>query len=160
LPKFVSLTTGKGAALRELDDVISLSRLPKALNREVRMTLAQVTSVLRKPRTLYCCALEDVSPYMVRSSLLGSAAFDVNGTVAGIWLLRKKPLSASPSMEEIMRAARPIPVILPYADVLAGAAQALKNPGGQAKSDKPASKSEDKQTTKSKTSDASEKTKI
>lgn len=126
LPRFSPVRPGKAPVLRELDDIITLSRLPKAINRETYVELDQVSGIVRKPRTFYCCALQSAPPF-----LLGSPAFSRDGSLAGFWLLHKKPISPTSDLRSQMKSGGPAPVILPLADVMDVARQALKNPPDQ-----------------------------
>jgi len=131
LPGFSPVRPGKAPVLRELDDIITLSRLPKAINRETYVELDQVSGIVRKPRTFYWCALESAPPF-----LLGSPAFTRDGSLAGFWLLHKKPISPTSDLRSQMESGGPAPVILPLADVMDVARQALKIPAGQGPSAK------------------------
>ena len=126
LPRFSPVRPGKAPVLRELDDIITLSRLPKAINRETYVELDQVSGIVRKPRTFYWCALESAPPF-----LLGSPAFTRDGSLAGFWLLHKGPSGQGSGLQGLLAMARTGPVVLPCADVMDVARQALKNPAGQ-----------------------------
>jgi hypothetical protein len=151
LPRFSPVRPGKAPVLRELDDVITLSRLPKAINRETYMELDQVSGIVRKPRTFYCCALESAPPF-----LLGSPAFSRDGSLAGFWLIHKGPSGQGSGLQGLLAMARTGPVVLPCADVMDVARQALKNPAGQSpqKTEDPKPESKDKPAESGKTEDS------
>ena len=151
LPRFSAVQPGKAPVLRELDDVITLSRLPKAINRETYVELDQVSGIVRKPRTFYCCALESAPPF-----LLGSPAFSRDGSLAGFWLIHKGPSSQASGLQGLLAMARTGPVVLPCADVMDVARQALKNPAGQSpqKTEDPKPESKDKPAESGKTEDS------
>ena len=111
------------ASVQPLDDLIQLSLLGKAHNREVAVSIGKVQAVLTKPRTLLAIDLVNG----LRS--LGCPAFSAKGEPVGLVVLKPAPEgSASPEglrdMLDLMQ-----PFVIPAADVRELAAQAeVKKP--------------------------------
>jgi hypothetical protein len=117
---------GKAEALAR---TISLGRLSKALNRELRITLGRVTSVITKPRTFY----------IVSNPQPGAPVFDTAGSLVGVTVFRKKSGGAGARGGSISLNVGGTPVTLPTADVKKGAKQAIeemnKKPDDEASDD-------------------------
>jgi len=111
----VDLTNAAGKA-DPLVRTISLGRLNKALNRELRVTLGRVTSVITKPRTFY----------IVSQTQPGSPVFDTSGALMGVTVFRKKPGGGAARGGGISLSVGGTPVTLPSADVKKGADQAIE----------------------------------
>jgi hypothetical protein len=113
----------RGVPAQPLDDLIQLSLLGKAHNREVAVSLGKVQAVLTKPRTLLAIDLVNG----LRS--LGCPAFDAKGEPVGLVVLKPSPEGApSPEglrdMLDLMQ-----PVVIPADAVRELAAQAeIKKP--------------------------------
>ena len=113
----VDLTNAAGKA-EALARTISLGRLNKSLNRELKVTLGRVTSIITKPRTFY----------IVSDSQPGSPVFDKDGALIGITVFRKKPGGSGAGARGggISVSVGGTPVTLPTADLKKSAKQAIE----------------------------------
>jgi len=96
-----------------LDPVISLNRLNKAASRAYSASLERVAAVVQKPRTCY------VPDTTATSTALGCPAFTLEGKVLGIFVMRVVSSGGS-------ERASATPIIVPAADVLNDAKQAME----------------------------------
>jgi len=102
---------GSSAKPVVLEQLVMLGQMPNYLNRQPSVLLTRVVSVVERPRPFY--AVSDMSG-------LGMPAFNQQGEVVGISVLRKSSASASQGNANMT------PVILPAEDVLEIARQALE----------------------------------
>ena len=114
-----------------LDPVITLNRLGRSAGRAYAASVERITAVVQKPRLFYVPGTE------MTSTTLGSPAFTLEGSVLGIFVLRS---TASKGNSMDMFSGRPegmTPIIVPAADILRAARQALTTTatGEPAKSD-------------------------
>ena len=108
----VDLAASASPAL--LEQLVMLGQMPNYLNRQPSVLLTRVVSVVERPRPFY--AVSDLSG-------LGMPVFNRHGKVVGITVLRKGGASGGQSGGNMT------PVILPAADVLEIAGQALEEAG-------------------------------
>jgi hypothetical protein len=110
--------------VKALDPVVSIWRLPQSLDRQPAVAIGRVAAVVNKPRTFYVVSgIES----------MGSPAFLGDGTPLGVTVMRKAGMeAASRGMFSMSAGSALSPVIVPAADVMEVAQQAL------AKKDEPA----------------------
>jgi S1-C subfamily serine protease len=112
---FLSLEEQKTEA-RILDEVVTLWRLPRFVNRELSVCLNRVSAVAKKPRLLYLLATQ------LGQGALGGPVLDPSGKVLGITLTKKDPSGAGKSL--LAMAAGMTTVVLPAEDIQEAAKQA------------------------------------
>ena len=117
------------AKAEALARTISLGRLGKDLNRELKVTLGRVTSVITKPRTFL----------IVSGTQPGAPVFDTDGALVGVTVFRKKAGAAGARGGSISLNVGGTPVTLPTADLKKSAKQATeemnKKSGDEGKDD-------------------------
>jgi hypothetical protein len=130
--------TSDAQKVKALDPVINIWRLGQSLDRQAAVGVGRVAAVVNKPRTFYVCSgVESV----------GTPTFLADGTPLGILVFRKQ--GAEMSLRSMMSSGndRMPTVVVPAADVLEVAQQALtkKDEPAAAPADQaPADKAEDK----------------
>jgi hypothetical protein len=104
------------AKVKTLDAVISIWRLSQSLDRQAAVGIGRVAAVVNKPRTFYVCSGVDS---------VGTPTFLADGTPLGIMVYRKQ--GAEMSLRSMMSSGsdRMPTVVVPAADVLEVAQQAL-----------------------------------
>ncbi len=120
LPKFTHVKLEAAAKPQILDEIISIGRLGKSLDRQPWVVITRISATVSKPRAFYLLSNID-------QNALGTPVFAMDAKPVGILILRKSP-GASGAMGMMSMAASQIiaPVILPAADILEIAAQAIK----------------------------------
>jgi hypothetical protein len=122
LPAFAAVPNAPAREANVLDNLLTVTRLDKAMHRAPGAKLFEVIAVLRKPRTAYMCANEGHTPSQADPTiLLGSPAFTSDGGFAGVWTMGKSALLGAPARGEMPT---PEPVVLPADAVLNSAKQA------------------------------------
>jgi S1-C subfamily serine protease len=114
----------KSAPVQMLDQVVTLNRLNSAAGRAYAASVERITAVLQKPRTFY------IPDSTMTSTTLGSPAFDLDGKIVGVFVMRA--ISATGGGSRNLRDSMTT-IILPAADVLKGAKQAPEAKGGEEK---------------------------
>ena len=112
-----------GKVPQPLDDLIFLYRAGKNLNREVCVSMAQVQVIVKKPRTFV------VSEPMTALAGLGGPAFDAQGGLIGLVVLRRSPSAAADArLRGPLRGSFDMitPVVLTVPDIKTQAAQAAE----------------------------------
>jgi hypothetical protein len=112
-----------GRVPQPLDDVVFLYRAGKNLNREVCVSIGQVQVVVKKPRTFV------VSEPMTALAALGGPAFDAQGSLIGLVVLRRSPSAAADArLRGPLRGSFDMitPIVLTVADIKTQAAQAAE----------------------------------
>ncbi len=106
-----------------LDEVIVVNRLNQAANRAPAISVGRIEAIVDKPRTFY----------LLGSSMwgysLGAPVFSLDGKLVGILFLRSAKTQADQSsgfMFSNLNQLGMMPVILPAADIVDGARQALE----------------------------------
>ena len=105
-----------------LDEVVCLNRLGKIANRVVTVSLERVDALVAKPRPFYV-----LSPG--GSSGVGSPVFALTGAPLGIVLIRNAATGGEANVASVFSGAGGLgfmPVIVPVADILDDAKQALE----------------------------------
>lgn len=123
-----------GRVPQPLDDVIFLYRAGKNLNREICISMAQVQVVVKRPRTFV------VSEPMTALAALGGPAFDAQGGLIGLVVLRRSPSAAADArLRGPLRGSFDMitPVVLTVADIKTQAAQAAEAAKATAKPAQP-----------------------
>jgi S1-C subfamily serine protease len=118
---FVGLKSDAKAQV--LDQVIVINRLGKSANRVPVVSLGRIEAVVEKPRTFY------VLGQATWAYALGAPVFELDGKLVGILFLRTANTetdSTSGFMFNNLNQLGMIPIVLPAADVLEGAKQALE----------------------------------
>jgi len=86
VPLFTALKVSAGATVKELDEVVAISRHTKDLGYQPIVTVGQVTSLITKPRTMYdlSAAPRPGSPvFLLDGQLLGvTVNFDAEGLMS------------------------------------------------------------------------------
>lgn len=114
------LTFVKCADPEVLDEIITIGRLGRSLNRSAALAIGDVLAVVKKPRTLYVCCSD------FAGGALGCPVFNSKGEPLGISLMRKSPIKES-------NYDFGSPVILPAADLAEVIQQALTAKKDEAK---------------------------
>ena len=109
------------AAAEMLDPIITLARMGKIANRELRLASGEIHAIVKKPRKFYV-------PQMSLSGL-GVPVFTAQGKLIGILLSRTSPGGIDDMMGgalnlDFIRMIGVLPIILPAEDVLEVAQQA------------------------------------
>ena len=105
-----------------LDEVVCLNRLGKIANRVVTVSLERVDALVTKPRPFYV-----LSPG--GSSGVGSPVFALTGAPLGIILIRNAATAGEANMASVFAGTGGLgvmPIIVPAADILDDAKQALE----------------------------------
>jgi hypothetical protein len=106
-----------------LDEVICLNRLGKIANRVVAVSIERIDALVERPRPFFV-----LSPG--GSSGVGSPVFAGNGALLGIILIRNAPTDGDANVASYFSASSGsygfFPVIVPAADILEDAHQALE----------------------------------
>jgi hypothetical protein len=120
------------ASVDVLDRVIVLTRLGQELDRQPAVGIGHIAAVVKKPRTFYVGATE--------TAALGVPVFTADGKPLGIMMMRRPSMEGGGlgGMFGMGRASSMAPVIIPGADVMEVAEQALAN------KDKPAEEGAEK----------------
>ena len=108
--KLTPIITAEAAPMNLLDDVIVLGRLGKDLNREPVVMTNEVISLVTKPRLFA----------KIGAQAIGMPVFNKDGKFLGIGINRFSAKGESESQNLV-----PSNVVLPAADVLESAAQAM-----------------------------------
>jgi S1-C subfamily serine protease len=109
LPKFTYILLKKASEVKLLDQIVTLDRLDKEMDRRPTVALSRITAIVRKPRTFYLAQSAGQS--------LSSPVFTLDGQLLGFHLHRK-------IKQEGRRGS--FPIILPAEDVQEVAQEALK----------------------------------
>lgn len=105
-----------------LDKVICLNRLGKVANRTVAVSIEEINAIVDKPRTFYVLGEGG-------SSGIGSPVFALNGGLIGILLMRNVPSDGEGNITSMFSGGNRLgtmPVVVPTADILEDAKQALE----------------------------------
>jgi hypothetical protein len=106
-----------------LDEVVCLNRLGKVANRVVAVSLERIDALVERPRPFYI-----LSPG--GSSGIGSPVFNLAGDILGIVLIRNTPTDGEANFASMFSGSSGsmgfMPVIVPAADLLEDAKQALE----------------------------------
>jgi hypothetical protein len=121
----------KSASVEVLEPVISLNRLNRAAGRAYSACFERINAVIQKPRTFY---IPDTTQ---STTSLGSPAFNLNGNIVGIFVIRAVTGGDSNARS---RAENMTAILIPAEDILKGAKQA---PEAKGEADKPAEKPAD-----------------
>jgi S1-C subfamily serine protease len=119
----------KATPAKMLEPVIALNRLNRAAGRAYAASIERIVAVIQKPRTFY------IPGSTSSSASLGSPAFALDGNVVGVFVMRGVgggDTASRNSMRENMSV-----ILVPAADILKGAKQALEAKGD---TEKPAEK--------------------
>ncbi len=112
LPEFTYVNLNDTTEVKTLDQIITLGRMPKLMNRQESVNVCRISCVIEKPRKFYCV---DVIGGM------GVPAFATNSRLVGVIVLKK---SVNIDMSSVQNGGI-TPVILPAEDVRDIADQAL-----------------------------------
>jgi|YelNatPaOPRAMG01_1025707.scaffolds.fasta_scaffold09693_3 hypothetical protein len=114
-----------GAATPQvLDEVICLNRLGKVANRVVAVSIERIDAVVDRPRTFYIIGQGG-------SSGIGSPVFAASGAPVGVILMRNVTTEGEGNITSMFSGASALgimPIIVPAADILEDAKQALETP--------------------------------
>ena len=114
---------GDAPAVKALDPLIVIWRLGQALDRQPAVGIVRVAAVVNKPRTFYACSGLEA---------LGTPAFTADKRPLGVVVMRKQAMDGGMSAMFSGGAGGLAPVVVPVADIMEVAEQAL------AKKDEPA----------------------
>ena len=119
-----------------LDEVVCLNRLGKIANRVVAASLERIDALVERPRPFYILGTGGTSG-------VGSPVFALNGAPLGILLIRTAPSDSDSNAGSTFSAATSgsygfIPVVVPAADIVEDAKQAMeaKKPAAAEEKDK------------------------
>jgi hypothetical protein len=119
-----AIDLAKSAKPQVLDEVICLNRLGKIANRVVAVSIERIDALVERPRPFYV-----LSPG--GSSGVGSPVFAANGALLGILLIRNAPTEGEANIASYFSASSGsygfFPVVVPAADILEDARQALES---------------------------------
>jgi hypothetical protein len=123
-----ALDFAKSASAQVLDQLITLNRLNSAAGRAYAASTERISAVIQKPRMFY------IPDSNMSSTTLGSPAFNLEGKVVGVFVMRAISAKGSGSRNprENMTS-----IILPAEDVVKAAKQAPDAKGGEEKKDTP-----------------------
>ncbi len=110
----------RAGAADVLDQVITLNRLGEAAGRAHAASIERISAVVRKPRLFY------VPDSTMTTTTLGSPAFLPDGRLLGIFVMRSVPTAGGESAPFGLMAGGQTSIIVPAADVLKVARQALE----------------------------------
>jgi hypothetical protein len=120
-----------------LDEVICLNRLGKIANRAVAVSVERVDALVDRPRPFYVLAEGG-------SSGVGSPVFSLSGAPLGLILIRNAPSDSEANVASMFSGGGLgiMPIIVPAADILEDAKQALetKKPAVEPAKETPAQK--------------------
>ena len=124
-----SIDLAHSARPQVLDEVVCLNRLGKVANRVVAVSVERIDALVDRPRPFYVLGSGG-------SSGIGSPVFSMAGLPLGIILIRNTPTDGEANLASAFSGAGGMgimPIVLPAADVLEDAKQALeaKKPGGK-----------------------------
>jgi S1-C subfamily serine protease len=113
-----ALDLSKSAKVDVLDQVVALNRLGKAANRAYAASIERIAAIVQKPRLFY------VPDSNLTQTSLGSPAFNLDGQVIGLFVMRAT--KSSGGMMGMMSGGTGFmtAVIVPADDVLKAAKQA------------------------------------
>jgi hypothetical protein len=123
LPYLKLDAAGDAPKVKALDPMIVLWRLGQALDRQPAVGIVRVAAVVNKPRTFYACSGLEA---------LGTPAFAADKRPLGIVVMRKQSMEGGGLGVMMSGSSALSPVVVPAADVMEVAQQAL------AKKDEPA----------------------
>jgi hypothetical protein len=119
----VNIDLSKAAKPQVLDETICLNRLGKVANRVVTVSIERIDALVERPRPFYV-----LSPG--GSSGIGSPVFSLSGGALGIVLVRNGSGDSEANMTSMFSGAggsgNLLPVIVPSADILEDAKQAME----------------------------------
>lgn len=122
---FTAIDLARSAKPQALDQTICLNRLGKVANRVVAVSLERVVAIVERPRPFYILGPGG-------SSGVGAPVFALNGAPLGIILIRNTSLEGEANTASLFSSASGslgiLPVIVPAADLLDDAKQALEEP--------------------------------
>ena len=122
---FAAIDLSRDSKPKLLEQVIIIDRMGKPENRQPVALLSRVGSIIEKPRTFYIAA------DLLTALTLGSPALTVDGKVVGIMVYRIQPMGRREAADMMsMGRGGLTPGVLPAADVLDVAKQALAAPDG------------------------------
>ena len=121
-----------------LDQVICLNRLGKVADRVVAVSAERVDALVERPRPFYVLAAGG-------SSGVGSPVFSLSGEPLGVILIRNAPSDSEANIASMFSGGSGLgimPIIVPAADILEDAKQALeaKKPAAEETKEKPKQK--------------------
>jgi hypothetical protein len=121
-----------------LDQVICLNRLGKVADRVVAVSAERVDALVERPRPFYVLAAGG-------SSGVGSPVFSLSGEPLGVILIRNAPSDSEANIASMFSGGSGLgimPIIVPAADILEDAKQALeaKKPAAEEPKEKPKQK--------------------
>ena len=128
----VAIDFTKAGKPQVLDEVVSLTRLGKVANRVVAVSVERVDALVDRPRPFYILGAGG-------SSGIGSPVFALSGAPLGIILIRHAPTDGEANVGSMFSGASGslgfMPVVVPSADILEDAKQALeaKKPAAETK---------------------------
>lgn len=133
-PTFTSVDIQNGAAAKELDEIVSVTRLAKNMSYSSAVMLGHICAVVTKPRTVYDFATHG-------TPTTGCPVFNAKGQIVGITLIHRDVSSDVGMMGAEV-------VIMPASEVSALVDQArkagAKKPAASEKNEKEATKEEKK----------------
>ncbi|MEY4087972.1 MAG: hypothetical protein RJB55_243 [Verrucomicrobiota bacterium] len=109
-PKFASLAAKEGPKARELDEIISVTRLSKNMNHASAVSLGHIVATVTKPRTVYDFALNG-------TPTTGSPVFTGGGELLGFAMIHPNDSGASSAALRAMLSGGGEIVILPVGEV-------------------------------------------
>ncbi|MCG3150186.1 MAG: hypothetical protein PCFJNLEI_03666 [Verrucomicrobiae bacterium] len=118
-----AINLAKAGKPQLLDEVVCLNRLGKVANRVVSVSLERIDALVERPRPFYILGPGG-------SSGIGSPVFDLTGAILGIILIRNAPTDGEANLASMFSGSSGsmgfMPVIVPAADLLEDAKQALE----------------------------------
>ena len=105
-----------------LDEVVCLNRLGKVADRAVAVSIERIDALVDRPRPFYVLAAGG-------SSGVGSPVFSLSGTPLGVILIRNAPAEGEANVASVFSGTGGLgimPIIVPAADILEDAKQALE----------------------------------
>lgn len=109
-PKFASLTVKEGPKARELDEIISVTRLAKSMSHASAVNLGQIVATVTKPRTVYDFALNG-------TPATGTPVFTAGGELLGFTMIHPTDSGASSATLRAMLSGGGEIIILPAGEV-------------------------------------------
>jgi hypothetical protein len=119
-----AIDLSKSGTAQLLDQVITLNRLKRAAGRAFSVSVERISAVVQKPRTFY------IPDSAATETGLGSPAFNLNGSVLGVYVMRAVNMNGASNLRDCVTA-----IILPAEDIAKGAAQAPEAKGDDDKKD-------------------------
>jgi len=117
-PEFHHLDLTSSPEARVADDLITLGRLGRSLNRQPTVSLSRIAAVVTKPRKVF---VDDRT-----MGALGTPVFTMGGEVLGITVLRRAPRA---DVAGVMAYGNVSMVVIPSEDVMEIGRQALEKAG-------------------------------